>query len=461
MCANLASDRPDSHFTHPMQNMTSLPSTPTLESLCSGSHRRRLLESSVEPGIRLILRRHSQPTEWPYIDTKFNPNTGRDLPQESLQRIYPWFLGRGTEALVLHLEALDELELSSEEKKSANSLFPRLIATMSGAILQITSRYGGRCPFLIDRTFTLVSGSPAPNPEWTGAGDLFCGKGLLLSRDPQQRRAGVEMLGRVAERVQRGLFGLEGARLPAQGLSQSMRMLFLSVPRLLALRSGLEAEKERFFACACDFLKFVLDHHWDPDTGRFSEYIDASTLERGEFLDPGHCTEFVGLGLSAVFAMERDGSGMDESRRKLFARARREMPDILLSALGVGFNDRHGGMFKAVNNRTGEVIDSEMPWWNLPETMRGALFAAMAAEDGAKRGACLAAFAKCHNAYFTNYLNPDLMLYPYQTRSGETGEVLDAVPSIPEGDPLYHSNLCFLDMLSCLELKTPPRTPLL
>jgi hypothetical protein len=97
-----------------------------------------------------------------------------------------------------------------------------------------------------------------------------------------------------------------------------------------------------------------------------------------------------------------------------------------------------------------------MPWWNLPETMRGALFAAMAAEDEEKRGACLAAFAKCHNAYFTHYLNPNLMLYPFQTRSGETGEVMDAVPSIPEGDPLYHSNLCFLDMLPHLELKNSP-----
>ena len=440
-----------------MPNLTfTVPASPTLESLCSRGYRRLLLENSVESGIRLILHRHSRTNDWPFIDTKFNPNTSRDLPQETHQRIYPWFLGRGTEALVLHLEALDQLELSSEEKESARNLFPQLIARMSGAILQIISRYGGRCPFLVDRSFAIIPGSAAPNPDWTGAGDLFCGKGLLLSGDPELRRTGIEMLDRVGSRVQQGLFGLEGARLPAQGLSQGMRMLFLSVPRLVSLRSGCEEAKQAIFARACDFLKFVLDHHWDPVAGRFSEYIDPHTFERGEFLDPGHCTEFVGLGLSAVFAMERDGEGMDEERRNLFARVRREMPGILLSVMQAGFNDRHGGMFKAVNNRTGEVIDSEMPWWNLPETMRGALFAAMAAEDEERRGACLAAFAKCHNAYFTHYLNPNLMLYPFQTRSGETGEVMDAVPSIPEGDPLYHSNLCFLDMLPHLELKNSP-----
>jgi mannose/cellobiose epimerase-like protein (N-acyl-D-glucosamine 2-epimerase family) len=132
------------------------------------------------------------------------------------------------------------------------------------------------------------------------------------------------------------------------------------------------------------------------------------------------------------------------------------MPDILISAMGAGFNDRHGGMYKAVNNRTGEIIDSEMPWWNLPETMRGALFAALAAKDPEKRSACLDAFAKCHNAYFTHYLNPDLMLFPFQTRSGESGAVMDTPPSVPEGDPLYHSNLCFLDMLPYLNPENSP-----
>ncbi len=435
--------------------MSNMISSPTLESLCCRSFRRRLLENSVEPGIRLILHRHSRQLEWPYIDTKFNPNTGKELPMENRQRIYPWFLGRGTEALVLHLESLDQLELSSDEKQSALDLFPRLIDEMSGAILNIISLHGGRCPFLLDRTFALVPGSPAPNPEWTGAGDLFCAKGLVLSHDPRFSQAGLEMLGRVADRVQLGLFGLEGAKLPAQGLSQGMRMLFLSVPRLFALRSV--PGKEKFFTHACNFLSFVLDHHWDPARKRFSEYIDPDTFDRGELLDPGHCTEFVGLGLSAIYAMERDGSGMDESRRRLFARAKGEMPDILLSAMRAGFNNRQGGMYKAVNNRTGEIIDSEMPWWNLPETMRGALFAALAANDPEKRLACLDAFAKCHNAYFSHYLNPDMMLFPFQTRSGESGAVMDTPPSVPEGDPLYHSNLCFLDMLPYLDPENSPR----
>lgn len=425
-------------------------SAPTLDFLRSDTYRRFLLENSVEAGIRLILHRHSLPMEWPYIDTKFNPNTGRDLPAESRQVIYPWFLGRGTEALVLHLEALDSLELSAEEKSRARELFPRLAANMSGAILEITSRHGGRCPFLVDRSFARVSGSPVPNPDWTGAGDLFCAKGLLLSADPGLQQAGAKMLERLVERVGQGLFGLEGSRLPAQGLSQSMRMLFLAVPRLVALRGGLDAVRESLFGHACEFLEFVLGRHWDPAAGRFSEYIDPKTFERGDFLDPGHCTEFVGLGLSAVRAMERDGTGMCEARRALFSRAKSEMPAILLSAVKAGFNGRHGGICKAVNSRTGEVIDSEMPWWNLPETMRAALFAALAADCPDARAACLDAFAKCHNAYFGRYLNRNLMLFPYQTRSGETGEVLDSPPSIPEGDPLYHSNLCFLDMLQSL-----------
>jgi len=439
-----------------------LPSSPTLESLTSRGYRRFLLENTLESGIRLILQRHSEPMEWPFIDTKFNPNTGEELPAENRQRIYAWFLGRGTEALTLHLEALDQLDLSGEEKAQARILVPRLIENMSAAILEITRRHRGRCPFLLERNFAIVPGWPEPNPEWTGAGDLFCAKGLLLSGDPGIRRQGAAMLEVVADRIQAGQFGLEGARLPAQGLSQGMRMLFLSVPRLVALRNGLESVKEIMFARACSFLAFVLDYHWVPSTGRFSEYVDPVTFEPGEFLDPGHCTEFVGLGLSAVHAMERDGAGMDDARRALFERARREMPDILVSAMKLGFNERHGGMFKAVNHRTGEVIDSEMPWWNMPETMRGAFFAAVGTQNAAKRAACLEVFSKCHNAYFTHYLNPNLMSFPFQTRSGETGQVIDAAPSIPEGDPLYHSNLCFLDILPHLDrgIQAVPNEPL-
>lgn len=426
---------------------------PSLETLRSRAYRTFLHESVFQPGIRLILRRAARRPDWPYIDTKFNPNLGMDLPPESYERIYPWFLGRGLESLVLHLRQLDQFDLGREDATAARALFPRLLAHMTDGVLRLLDRYEGRCPFLVDRHFSLVpvNGSlPELDPELTGAGDLFCAKGLLLQESADIRERGAKMLERIGERVEAGLFRLEGARMPAQGLSQSMRMLFLAIPRLLSGREECEAFREPLFARSCRFLEFVLDRHFDSASGRFSEYIDPGTGERGELLDPGHCTEFVGLALSAIYAMEKDGRGMTAGRRALFTRAKREMPRILQGAMRLGFNAGNEGIFKAVNNRTGAVIDFDMPWWNLPETMRAAFFCALAAEETSVRDDCLQTYKRCHNAYFRHYLNPDMMLFPFQTRDGKTGAVLDSVPSIPEGDPLYHSNLCFLDMLPFL-----------
>ncbi len=423
---------------------------PSLESLQHETYGRFLRNSVLEPGVRLVLLRHGRNPSWPYIDTKFNPNTGIDLPMSSYDVIYSWFLGRGAESLVLHLEALDSFELTEGEREEAERLFPQLIARTTETIMALTRLYRGRCPFRVNKDLRLAS-AEEPAPDATGAGDLFCARALLLSRNEEQRKTGAAMLERVASRIELGLFDLEGARVPAQGQSQCMHMLFQAVPRLLVGRSECEPYRENLFQRSCQFIQYVLDKHYDPITRRFSEFIDPRTGERSEVLDPGHCTEFVGLGLSAIYAMEKVGTGMTPQRKKLFFRAKKIMPEMLLAAVEVGFKTAQEGMVKAVNNRTGEVIDSTMPWWNLPETMRAALFAALIADNETIQRECLAIFGKCHNAYFGKYLNRKNMLFPHQTRCGRTGEVLDTAPSVPEGDPLYHSNLCFLDILKRLE----------
>ncbi len=417
----------------------------SLDFLRSAEYLGFVRENGVEAGLRLILQRHAEPKNWPYVDTKFNPNTGRDLPSESYEVIYPWFLGRGSEALALHLEALDELALSSDEKQAVRELFPKLIADMTGAILELRDRYEGRFPLRVDRSFSLPPGSTENlDPALTGPGDVFYAKGLLGSSDASVREAGGKLLQEIAEKIEQGNFATP---FPDQGKAQALRMLFQAVPRLAVARDLSASRRAALFAHTCNFIQYVLDHHYDSATGRFSEYYNSENGQRGELLDTGHCTEFVGLALSAIHTMEKDGTGLTPERQALFARAKTELPRILLSAVAAGFVESAGGLFKAVNNRTGEILDPAMAWWSLPETMRAALFSALATNDAGLKEKCLAIFAQCHNAYFQHFVNPANMLFPYQTRSGETGEVLDVAPAIPEGDPLYHSNLCFLEIM--------------
>jgi hypothetical protein len=426
---------------------------PTFDFLESNAYRNFLCEHVLKTGIRLVLQRHALRPDWPYVDTKFNPNTGSDLPPESYEVIYPWLLGRGVEALVRHLEFLDILNLPSDEKEATRKVFSQLIESMTGAILEIFSRYKERCPFRIGRSFEmdpLNAPQEAPDPGRSGAGDIFCAKALLLSPSPEVRRRGVEILDQVAGHVTEGLFDLEPAKGNPRGQSQCGHMLFLAVPAL-ASRPGFDQhDRARLFRRSCQLLELVLNQHFDPATRLFSEYVDQQTGRPSEYLDPGHCVELVGLGLSAIHSMETDGTGMSPARALLFERAKSLLPEILIGGVKAGFNERHEGMFKAANNRTGEIIDATMPWWNLPEAMRASLFATQATTLPDVKHECLAIYAKCHNAYFRHYLNPNMMLFPFQTRSGESGAVLDSAPAVPEGDPLYHSNLSFLDVLSRL-----------
>ncbi len=97
---------------------------------------------------------------------------------------------------------------------------------------------------------------------------------------------------------------------------------------------------------------------------------------------------------------------------------------------------------------TGAVLNAEMPWWSLPEAVRAAA-RVMAVTEDTDRDRASQILQTASDMYFGNFLG-DYYDFPVQTRSGETGEVIDRVPAVPEGDPLYHSNLAFLDTLSVI-----------
>ena len=79
----------------------------TIETLRAETYRRFILDAAIVPGCRLLLARHRRRPDWPYVDTKFNPNTGADLPPAAYGIVHTWFLGRGSEALDDHLRVLD------------------------------------------------------------------------------------------------------------------------------------------------------------------------------------------------------------------------------------------------------------------------------------------------------------------------------------------------------------------
>lgn len=426
--------------------------TVTIEQIRSPQYVAFLRSAVLEPGVRLLLARRALRPDWPFVDTKFNPNSGADLSADAYNVIYCWFLGRGSEALAGHLSALDSFTgLSPAERAEAKSYFRQLIQTMTQTIVRVMAANQGRCPFRIGRDLKAIDSTGRPavaSPKSRSAGDTFCAKGLIAEGTPENVKRGVAMILDCAEYIRANAYDSDqGEDLTAQ-MPQGERMLIMALPQLVQQKTADRALRGAILDLAAEFMEFVLDTHVDPATLAFSEYVRIGTLERLPYLDPGHANEFVGLGLGAVAAMERETTWLNDARRALLKRAREMMPALLVKSTRIGWNHTHHGLHKAVDNRTGAPINNDMPWWNLPETMRAAVRAHAATSDPQVRKDVLECYRLSHNAYFEHFLNRDKMLFPCQTRSGATGQVVNKVPAVPEGDPLYHTNLSLLDMLA-------------
>lgn len=428
--------------------------TASLATFQSTDYRRFIYHAAIVSGIRLYLHRHRRHPEWPYIDTKFNPNSGQDLPLASYNMVYAWFLGRGSEALQEHLLKLDEFEeLAADERREASDVFARILDSMAAAIAHVAERNNGRCPFRVNRDLRAIDENAQPveaDARISSAGDSFCGKGLIATGREAYVRQGWAMIERTVENIRQRRYGVDQFKEQPKDLAQGSRMLTLGAVSLLARKTHDAALRAKALAVGEEFLGYVLDKHYDGDSAVFSEYIDAATGERKTYLDPGHATEFVGLGMGAAAAMQADRAALTPARQALLDRLYTQMPRLLSKTVEIGWNPNHPGLFKAIDTQTRVPINDDMPWWNLPETMRAAAWCIKTSPDAKVRDRCVEILRMCHNAYFSQYPNRANMLFPFQTISGATGRVVDKVPAVPEGDPLYHTNLALLEMLDVL-----------
>ncbi|HHN46147.1 MAG TPA: hypothetical protein ENN09_01780, partial [Planctomycetes bacterium] len=259
-----------------------------------------------EAGLKLLYERHRLRPDFPYPDTKFNPNTGADLPPESYDELYPWFFGRGAEACAAHLCIIDRIDGLNDIRREIRSMLEGFVFSLTDAVLLTVKTNNGRCPFRVDRGFRAIKAGGAPaevDTSGRGAGDLFCAKGLLASASSPKIEVGKRMFDEYVKAVfdQRVLSEQSPGNRALVGQGACMLALG-AIPLLLKASSG--AELASYADTAAALLNFVLERHFDEAGGRFSEYVSRDTAERGEYIDPGHATELVGLGIQAVAAVK-------------------------------------------------------------------------------------------------------------------------------------------------------------
>jgi len=180
------------------------------------------------------------------------------------------------------------------------------------------------------------------------------------------------------------------------------------------------------------------------------EAVDAQGqpwIENGMVIaDPGHGCEFIGLAAKFLLVLQASGKAT-ASQLELLRECRQLFPKVLAQNFRNGYNP-HGGICKTYDLLARRPINSDMPWWNLPETIRAAAELAVLC-PGHKSPELWEMLAMCSNAFLNNFVNPAMHLMSHQTLD-ENAKPIDVIPASADADPGYHTGLSIIDFLECL-----------
>jgi hypothetical protein len=165
--------------------------------------------------------------------------------------------------------------------------------------------------------------------------------------------------------------------------------------------------------------------------------------------DTGHALEFVGLAARFLLVLDRQPE-KTPAQEDLLARCREELPAIFCQNFASGFNPEVGGICKAFDLVGRRPINTDMPWWSLPESLRAAAELLVLCPAAPQRDALLDAAARCTNGFFGRFVNPRVHNMAYQTVDA-AGRPVDVIPATPDLDPGYHTGLSIIDYLDCLD----------
>jgi mannose/cellobiose epimerase-like protein (N-acyl-D-glucosamine 2-epimerase family) len=412
---------------------------------------------------------------YPFVNTKLSLITGEDFPDGDSVRgknaVYGWIQGRALEALAGHarwmafkpgIEKLVE-QMETSMKQVLSQL--RAMREKNGGYLSFFMHPDG-APFRLDE-----GGRPTSLDERDvqtyGFSDLFSSKGMYAAAsylgDDDAILEAREYINAVEESIWDNTFRSDQVSLdpknpvePKTGYHpQGPFMIQIGSVALLA-EAGHPTAIERGLA----LIEHELGSYANLDErvrgleeGDFWEGVceDGNPFRDDEGVllsDPGHSLEFVGLSMKFVRAAEAAGYA-DEDQRERLAEVRGVLPIVLGRNFANGYIDDPGGISKAFDLTTRTHLNNDMPWWNLPETIRSATYCLSYSEDETEKAMCLRVFRDCHNA-FLKFVRPDLHLMAYQTRNS-SGEPVDVIPATADADPGYHTGLSLIDTITVVE----------
>ena len=414
----------------------------------------QILRTSME----IILSRFEiNQNKYPFIDTKFHIVSGRDYDDgdEPFRRkdcIYSWIQGRGLESLAKHVSYFKKIGDYQLAGRLTN-----MLSCVTEKMEQLRVINHGRLPFAMH-----PDGSPffVKESDHANFSDLFYSKGLfaasrILGR-PDLEIEAEKLFLFVLDEIEKGLFHTDQQCFDPKNKVSYIPGKFPQGPRMIALGGiadwiAAKPNEKRWADTAEKFIRFIFEHHINSGQYRtcqlwdFIESVDfqVNPWYDGKvlFCDPGHALEFVGLAGKCLLNLQKLGKN-DE----LINDAQKILPNVFIHVFDYGFNPKAGGICKGFDLIERKPVNSDMPWWSLPETVRAGIETAtlFPANNGDK---VLLRAGQSFQAFVQGFLQPNG--FGCQTRNSE-GEIIDVIPAVSDADPGYHTNLSLMDVINLL-----------
>lgn len=421
-----------------------------------------------------IIARSEQDPDYPFIDTKLNiitgeniypPAPGQDYNAKNI--IFSWIQGRGMEALAGHAQWLEEKASENQERiEKIRAILEKLTVKME----ECRAKNNGRMFFIMDEdgNFLQVGAEgqliPAENVRpYANFSDLFYSKGLLAAAAYLGKKDLVlkaeKYFEEVVSDIRAGHFASDQQSFDPKNKVAFVEGKLLQGPCMICLDgialAAQVCDSDKWLRTAREMIEHIFAKH--INTGQFDDFekydfweaVDAAGMpweENGQVLcDPGHALEFVGLSLKCILQMRSDEN---PETLAFLERCRQDLSPLFKHCFKLGFAPTAGGIIKAYDLRSREPINTDMPWWSLPESIRAAAEIFEFCEDAD----ALDILCECANSFFDGYLNPAVYSMAYQTRNAE-GKVVEVIPATPDADPGYHTGLSLIDAIKIMENK--------
>ena len=428
---------------------------------------RKVITSVME----MIVDRYQRNDGYRWVDTKKSLLTGFDYQDEDFLKgkntIYCWIQGRALEALTYHskwLENNGREDLADELKI--------ILSDVLESLEKARETNGGHLFFFMDKdgkAFNIKNGSeieylPKGSISTYNLSDLFGSKGMYKAArylgkgksTAEAKRYSLDVMDSIWQgNFKSDQFSFRGDIRSAGAILNSIGPYMLMLD---AVNMWIEDCPDEAAKTALRLVDRVMSNHiciggkWN-----FGEEYDCIEMVETDGWpvirdgvaesDPGHSIEFVGLALRVFYNLR--GSNVWNKYQKIIEQYESMLVNILKRNFANGFVENVGGICKGFDLVSRKIIDSDMPWWSMPETMRASLYAAAICKDNDLKDELVEIYRKCHNGFVDNYLRPELSYMCVQT-IGADGLVKDAIPATPDADPGYHTGVCLIDCISLI-----------